>query len=97
MLDLNYPQRLEKVLGSSKAIMDFLTKEHEVLYRSTLDGQNLIIRDKNENSLVISIRPSGTGRYSKIITEVGLGKASKDERKAIAEKMNMKIAKIIGN
>ena len=97
MLNLNYPQRLEKVLGSSKEIMDYLTKEHEVLYRSTLDGQNLIVQDKNENKFVISIRPSGTGRYTKIITEIGLGKAQSEERKEIAESINKKIAKIIGN
>ncbi|MHA1557788.1 MAG: hypothetical protein ACTSPM_12745, partial [Candidatus Heimdallarchaeota archaeon] len=92
-----YPQRLEKVLRSSKEIMDYLTKEHEVIYRSTLDGQNLIVQDTNENNLVISIRPSGTGRYTKIITEIGLGKADNKERKEIAEIMNKNIAKIIGS
>ncbi|MHA1462350.1 MAG: hypothetical protein ACTSQ0_04700 [Candidatus Heimdallarchaeota archaeon] len=97
MVNLNYPQRLEKVLRSSKEIMDYLTKEHEVIYRSTLDGQNLIVQDANENNLVISIRPSGTGRYTKIITEIGLGKADGKERKEIAEIMNKNIAKIIGS
>ncbi|NHJ03357.1 MAG: hypothetical protein EAX90_00900 [Candidatus Heimdallarchaeota archaeon] len=96
MLDLNYPQRLEKVLNSDKKIIDYFKKNFEIIYHSTLDGQNLILRDIKENMLITSIRPSGTGRYTKVITEVGLGKEESEGRIKIAQKVNKEIEKIIG-
>ncbi|NHJ48159.1 MAG: hypothetical protein FK733_10265, partial [Asgard group archaeon] len=66
MLELNYPQRLEKVLNSSENIVKYFEDKFEVQYHATLDGQSMIMRDKKENLFVISIRPSGTGRYTKV-------------------------------
>ncbi len=96
MLELNYPQRLEKVLKSTDDIIKFFKKQFQVIYHSTLDGQNLILQDSKENMLIVSIRPSGTGRYTKVFSEIGLGKSEKDEKKNIAENVNKEIAKIIG-
>ncbi len=96
MLTLNYPQRLEKVLQSSEALLEYFKKNFEIRYYSKIDGQNLIVTDKKGNTIVTSIRPSGTGRYSKVITEVGLGEATEKERFAILKKVNASIAKIIG-
>ncbi len=96
MLDLNYPQRLEKVLKSSEAIIKYFNEKFEVLYHATLDGQSMIMKDAKENYFVISIRPSGTGRYTKVISEIGLGKSDEKEREKIVTEVNNAIAKIIG-
>ncbi|MFW9921876.1 MAG: hypothetical protein ACFFDW_01145 [Candidatus Thorarchaeota archaeon] len=95
MIKLNYPQRLEKVLNSSEKIIDYFGKEYKIVFRSTLDGQNIILEDDKENKYVVSIRPSGTGRYTKVITEIGLGKTKGKERKELAQKVNNTIEKII--
>jgi len=95
MLELNYPQRLEKVLKNSEKIIDFFKGKFEIIYQSTLDGQNFIMKDGHENLLITSIRPSGTGRYTKVFSEIGLGKSSSKERKEIAENVNKEIVKII--
>ena len=96
MMNLNYPQRLEKVLNSEYEIREYFKKNFEIVYHSTIDGQNLILKDKDENMIISSIRPSGTGRYTKVITEVGLGKALESGRKELASEINKKIEKIIG-
>ena len=96
MLELDYPQRLAKVFGSMNEVTKYFDENFNLIYKSKLDGQNLIIEDAKENLLVISIRPSGTGRYTKVFTEIGLGKSQKEERKQIAEKINKDIEKIIG-
>jgi len=95
MLELDYPQRLQKVLKSTDEINKYFNEKFQVVYHSTLDGQNLILKDKNENMLIVSIRPSGTGRYTKVFSEIGLGTSSIKERKAIAEDVNKTIEKII--
>ncbi|NHK30483.1 MAG: hypothetical protein FK730_03975 [Asgard group archaeon] len=96
MLNLNYPQRLEKVLKSSDDIIKYFKEKFEIIYHATLDGQSMIMRDNRENLFVISIRPSGTGRYTKVISEIGLGKSDEKERKSIVTDVNKSIAKIIG-
>lgn len=96
MVELNYPQRLEKVLNSSEDIIKYFKEKFEILYHATLDGQSMIMRDSKENYFVISIRPSGTGRYTKIISEIGLGKSDEKERNEIVTNVNKTIAKIIG-
>lgn len=95
MVELDYPQRLAKVLGAEKELTKFFDENYSLIYKSAIDGQNLIIEDKQENKYVVSIRPSGTGRYTKIITEIGLGKTTGKERKVLAEKINKAIEKII--
>ncbi|MHA1121715.1 MAG: hypothetical protein ACTSPC_02760 [Candidatus Heimdallarchaeota archaeon] len=45
--------------------------------------------------LIVSIRPSGTGRYTKVFSEIGLGTSTSKERKTIAEEVNKTIEKII--
>ncbi len=96
MLDLDYPQRLQKVLKSTEEINKYFNQKFQVIFHSTLDGQNLILKDKKENLLIVSIRPSGTGRYTKVFSEIGLGTSTSNERKAIAEDVNKTIEKIIG-
>ena len=83
-------------MQSSEALLEYFKKNFEIRYYSKIDGQNLIVTDKKGNTIVTSIRPSGTGRYSKVITEVGLGEATEKERFAILKKVNASIAKIIG-
>ncbi|MBN1328761.1 MAG: hypothetical protein JXA54_04745 [Candidatus Heimdallarchaeota archaeon] len=95
MINLSYPQRLEKVLNASKNIINYFQKEYEILYQATLDGQNFLMKDSKENLIVISIRPSGTGRYTKVYSEIGLGKSPIEERLKIAQQVNNKIEKII--
>lgn len=95
MIKLNYPQRLQKVLKSSDEINKYFKEQYQVVYHSTIDGQNLILKDKKENLMIVSIRPSGTGRYTKVFSEIGLGKSTSKERKTIAEDVNKTIAKII--
>ncbi|HUT80814.1 MAG TPA: hypothetical protein VMZ29_06385 [Candidatus Bathyarchaeia archaeon] len=95
MINLSYPQRLEKVLKASKEIIDYFRGKYEIIYQATLDGQNLLMKDSKENLLIISIRPSGTGRYTKVYSEIGLGKSSIEERIKIAQQVNNEIEKII--
>lgn len=97
MTDLTYPQRLEKVLASTKEITNYLEKNYQVTYRSTLDGQNVLLKNSKGDQLITSIRPSGTGRYTKIYTEIGLGPTKSKKRKIFAEEFNKKIVKIINN
>ncbi|MBD3193100.1 MAG: hypothetical protein GF308_20860 [Candidatus Heimdallarchaeota archaeon] len=97
MTNLTYPQRLEKVLASTKEITNYLEKNYQVIYRSTLDGQNLLLKNAKGDQLITSIRPSGTGRYTKIFTEIGLGPTESKKRKMFAEELNKKIVKIIDN
>ncbi len=95
MIDLSYPERLEKVLKASKEIINYFQEKYEILYQATLDGQNFLMKDPQENLLIISIRPSGTGRYTKVYSEIGLGKSPKEERLKIANQVNAEIEKII--
>ena len=95
MVKLDYPQRLQKVLKSTEEINKYFNEIFQVVYHSSIDGQNLILKDKKENMLIVSIRPSGTGRYTKVFSEIGLGKSTSKERKTIAEEVNRTIEKII--
>ncbi|MEA2070061.1 MAG: hypothetical protein U9O98_02100 [Asgard group archaeon] len=95
MTNLDYPQRLKKVLGARKDIIEFFENNYTIHYHSQIDGQNLIIEDEKQNKIVISIRPSGTGRYTKVYTEIGLGKTTAKEQKTQAEAINTTIEKII--
>ncbi|MHA1220848.1 MAG: hypothetical protein ACTSQB_03875, partial [Candidatus Heimdallarchaeota archaeon] len=95
MVDLNYPQRLNKVLSASEEIIKYFKEKFEIIYQATLDGQNLIMRDSSDNLMIASIRPSGTGRYTKVFSEIGLGKSDEKERKKIATQVNKEIEKII--
>jgi phosphomannomutase len=96
MLALDYPQRLNKVLQATNKISDYFEEQFTTLYKSMLDGQNLMVQDKKNNTVIVSIRPSGTGRYTKVFTEIGLGQSDKKERKRIAQEINKEISKIIG-
>ncbi|MCG3252561.1 MAG: hypothetical protein KAX09_01825 [Candidatus Heimdallarchaeota archaeon] len=95
MVKLDYPQRLQKVLNSTEEINKYFNEQFQVVYHSSIDGQNLILKDKKENMLIVSIRPSGTGRYTKVFSEIGLGTSTSKERKTIAEEVNKTIEKII--
>ncbi|MCK5046819.1 MAG: hypothetical protein KAS22_09590, partial [Candidatus Heimdallarchaeota archaeon] len=95
MVKFDYPQRLQKVLKSTEEINKYFNEQFQVIYHSSIDGQNLILKDKKENMLIVSIRPSGTGRYTKVFSEIGLGKSTSKERKIIAEEVNKTIEKII--
>ncbi|MHA1188099.1 MAG: hypothetical protein ACTSSK_14725 [Candidatus Heimdallarchaeota archaeon] len=95
-LDMNYPQRLEKVLVSSPKLVDYFKKKFKIIYSSDIDGLNYIIEDNKENMLVVSIRPSGTGRYIKIYTEIGLGPSPAKERQQIAKNLNKDLGSILG-
>ncbi|MHA1307194.1 MAG: hypothetical protein ACTSO7_09070 [Candidatus Heimdallarchaeota archaeon] len=95
-LDMTYPQRLEKVLVSSPKLVEYFKKNFKIIYSSDIDGLNYIIQDNKENMLVVSIRPSGTGRYIKIYTEVGLGPSPAKERQQIAKNLNKDLGAILG-
>jgi len=96
MNNLNYPQRLEKVLRASEALLEYFQKNFKMIYYSTIDGQNMMVSDEKGNVFITSIRPSGTGRYSKVISEVGLGPAEEKTRQELLKQLNKAIVKIIG-
>ena len=95
-LDLNYPKRLDKVLASSEKLVEYFQKKFKIIYSSDIDGLNFIMQDTKENMLVVSIRPSGTGRYIKVYTEIGLGKSTVKERQQIAQNLNNELGRILG-
>jgi phosphomannomutase len=95
MIDYDYPQRLEKVLGTRQEITNYLESQYQIMYQSMLDGQHFLVKDSDGNKIVISIRPSGTGRYTKVISDVGLGPAKTRKREQISQQINQGIAQLL--